>query len=222
MVRYDKSHFEVFAPDPKCADEVMDEAIARPRPSAFAQIAGIARMFAPAKPSAASKRREARDDRKCFTEFVMRSSYVRAFVGRSSEPYADGTGRFFDGNSMLFELSGGKYTYIGNEMFSFVPSERITSFKSPVMGSDVAYPWAVGEKRIYLMGERVYANNDDVEKVAAKSDFPYDFIYFRHLFAPNDVKGSSVATMRKRKAAAATYELAHKLPGFKLIRKRVV
>lgn len=61
-----------------------------------------------------------------------------------------------EGNSILLHV-GEKYVYIGSEIYEFSPKtgDTITSYFSDIGNSDVAYPYAVGEKFVYIMLDKV-------------------------------------------------------------------
>ncbi len=61
------------------------------------------------------------------------------------------------GNSILAEISSGKYLYIGDTVFTFNTSGKspITKYISPVGNSDVPYPYALDSEFAYLMIENV-------------------------------------------------------------------
>lgn len=142
--------------------------------------------------------------KKCFVIPVLTSKFVRVFVGSSNE--VDANGPEFDGNTMLFEVPGGKYVCVSQDVTVFKPPERIESYHSPVYGSDVPYPYAVGATASYLVLARVTVPHAELQH--ANQD-PYDVAFFRHLrHAP---------TMHRM---AAAYRRSHPLAGLKVLRKR--
>jgi len=58
------------------------------------------------------------------------------------------------GTTMLFRV-GSKYVYVGSEMYEFSTDDVILKFYSDLGNSDVPYPYAVGEKYIYIMLDKV-------------------------------------------------------------------
>ena len=92
--------------------------------------------------------------------------YARAFVGK------DPTNPNFTGNSMLFDLGGNKYLFVGEKVFTFRPSSPIKKYVSPVGNSNVPYPYAVdSEGRSYLMIDEVVLARDLLE---SPSQDPYE------------------------------------------------
>ena len=58
------------------------------------------------------------------------------------------------GTAILCRI-GSKYMYIGKEIYEFSTNDVITKFYSDLGNSDVPYPYAVGEKYIYIMLDKV-------------------------------------------------------------------
>ena len=58
------------------------------------------------------------------------------------------------GTTMLFRV-GSKYVYVGSEMYEFTTNDVISKFYSDLGNSDVPYPYAIGEKYIYIMLDKV-------------------------------------------------------------------
>lgn len=194
LVRYNKTKFTVFEPVKEQEDLLFDTERAE-RPGVLSQIVGLF--------TGAYKKR--RDDfyarlKKIFTVPVMTSKYKRVFVGASH------TEEIEDGNTMLFEVDDGRYVCVSQNVASFKPPERIESYESPVHGSDVPYPYAVGTKASYLILERVTVPHSDLQH---PDQDPYEVAYF------GDVKHIPTANKKARE-----YAKAHPLPGFKLIRER--
>jgi len=65
----------------------------------------------------------------------------------------------FVGNTILLKLSEKQYIYIGGEIYRFdvITGDKITAFFSDVGNNDVPYPYAVGEKYIYILMEYAVA-----------------------------------------------------------------
>jgi hypothetical protein len=58
------------------------------------------------------------------------------------------------GTTVLFRV-GSKYTYVGSEMYEFTTNDVILKYYSDLGNSDVPYPYAIGEKYIYIMLDKV-------------------------------------------------------------------
>lgn len=81
-----------------------------------------------------------------------------------------------DGNSILCHIKGLEYLFIGREIYRFTAKAEIIEYKSPIHGTDVAYPYAIDEDgRYYLMRE-----NTVIEQLDGKTEDPYDYLYKRH------------------------------------------
>jgi hypothetical protein len=80
------------------------------------------------------------------------------FVGKKSPRggYDGLKPRQAEGNSLLVK-KGSKYIYIGSEIYEFTPFEEDTveRYYSDIGNNDVPYPYAIGQKYIYLMIENV-------------------------------------------------------------------
>lgn len=82
-----------------------------------------------------------------------------------------------DGNSILINHHGKKYTHIGSEIYDFDAQDDIVDYFSPVGNNDVPYPYAIGEKYIYLMLEKKYILKELIN-ITSKS--PYATYYNIH------------------------------------------
>lgn len=111
-----------------------------------------------------------------YNELAMTSPYVGVLVGKSSgiDHGRLETGRHCVGNSMLFFLPDGRCVCVASNVTAFTPPEPILDFKSPVIGSDVSYPYAVGEVNSYLFGEGCFVPHADLRY---PKQFPYHVAY---------------------------------------------
>lgn len=83
----------------------------------------------------------------------------------------------FIGNSVLLQLSDHQYVFIGESIFEFVSRDVIHTYKSPVGNSDVPYPYAYGDKYVYLMIEdRAIPLNEEYQEAVRFGD-PYENFY---------------------------------------------
>jgi hypothetical protein len=79
-----------------------------------------------------------------------------------------------EGNSILLHINGNKYRYIGSKIYDFTTSgDKIIKYYSNVGHSDVPYPYAIGEKYIYIMLDAVMV---PIELFDMKGDI-YDQYY---------------------------------------------
>ncbi len=86
---------------------------------------------------------------------VYKTPYKKLFVGDNSNHESDAA--YSKGNSILVHVSGNKYVYIGDRIYSFtaVPGDVIESYQSPIGNNDVPYPVAIGKTHIYFMLDAV-------------------------------------------------------------------
>ncbi len=100
--------------------------------------------------------------RYAWNVLVFQSSKVKnIFIGKSPKTrltlQSGGYGKDFDGNTVLIELLDGRAVFVGAIVYSFKPEGSILSYTSPVGGSDVPYPYAVGTLNVYFLEEQKYA-----------------------------------------------------------------
>ena len=98
---------------------------------------------------------------------IMDSKYIKIFVGDNelNEPDYDlkkGIGR---GNTVLLQTGKDEYTYIGDGIRSFKTKDGdvIEKYYSPVGNNAVPYPYAVGQKYVYLMLDNEYEPVEDFD-----------------------------------------------------------
>jgi len=62
------------------------------------------------------------------------------------------------GNTIVFQTGKGKYIFVGKGIHSFssINEDIIHNFYSPMGGNYDSYPYAVGDKYIYLLNEKKY------------------------------------------------------------------
>jgi hypothetical protein len=72
------------------------------------------------------------------------------FVGKTSP-----TGPKSPPGTAILCRVGSKYVYIGKEIYEFSTNDVISKFYSDLGNSDVPYPYAIGEKYVYIMLDKV-------------------------------------------------------------------
>ncbi len=99
------------------------------------------------------------------------------------------------GNTLLVQISDDLYVWIGREIYEF--KAEISSFYSPVYNNDVPYPYAIGEKFIYLLLEGKYI---PAGLIPAGVD-PYS-VYYKSTFTQDEINRttskSQIAQLRLR------------------------
>jgi hypothetical protein len=111
-----------------------------------------------------------------------------------------------EGNSILLGLGGNKYRFIGWDIYDFTTLEgdKIIKYYSDIGNNDVPYPFAVGEKYIYFLTEKVAV---PIELFNFKEDMYHQ--YYRRTqkgydeyspeFVKKHVKKLKVKIVQKRK-----------------------
>jgi len=86
---------------------------------------------------------------------LYKIDYIHVYLGRGNKKNEDG-------NTIIIQRSSSKYWFVGKCIFEWAlaSGDKIVKFMSPVGSSAVAYPYVVGQKYTYLMGESVYGPNN--------------------------------------------------------------
>ena len=89
---------------------------------------------------------------------LMDVIYEQLFLGDNgkNDPYW----RAFErGNNILMQTGKGKYLFVGKGILSFsaMKGDTIRRFYSPMGGNYDSFPYAVGDKYVYLLNEKKYA-----------------------------------------------------------------
>jgi hypothetical protein len=87
---------------------------------------------------------------------LMDVKYEQLFLGEKNDPYW----RAFErGNTILMQTGKGKYLFVGKGILSFSckNGDTIRRFYSPMGGNYDSFPYAVGDKYVYLLNEKRYA-----------------------------------------------------------------
>jgi hypothetical protein len=87
---------------------------------------------------------------------LMDVKYEQLFLGEKNDPYWRA---FEKGNNILMQTGKGKYLFIGKGILSFsaMKGDTIRRFYSPMGGNYDSFPYAVGDKYVYLLNEKKYA-----------------------------------------------------------------
>jgi hypothetical protein len=97
------------------------------------------------------------------------TKYVQMFIGK--DPH--NKGKRYDGNSLLIQTGKKDFVFVGWKVYKMKIDDDIVGYKSPIIGSDVHYPYAVGAKNTYLFLEETYIPN---EMIVGHKD-PYLVLY---------------------------------------------
>ena len=112
------------------------------------------------------------------------------------------------GNSILLNLSGNKYVFIGDFVFEFETPDNIEGFYSMIGNSDVPYPVAVGEKNVYFLiqkGQYGYLSRDHFEDFPNKHSWgltSYARLWGHGPFAPDIPMPTAMEKAHKENRAA--------------------
>lgn len=114
-------------------------------------------------------------------EAVVSFDCQRVFIGKSPlnamTEFSGGHGPDFDGNTILLDLGGGEYVYIGGWIKKFKCEKEIVEYISHVGNNDVPYPYAIDSNgEYYLIIEDVIVSGVPEES----KDEPYTYYYHKH------------------------------------------
>ena len=84
---------------------------------------------------------------------LMDVKYEQLFLGEKNDPYWRAYER---GNTILMQTGKGKYLFVGKGILSFSckNGDTIRRFYSPMGGNYDSFPYAVGDKYVYLLNEK--------------------------------------------------------------------
>lgn len=66
-------------------------------------------------------------------------------------------------NSILIQIKENEYIYVGSEIYQFETNDIILEYVSPVGNSDVPYPVAYSNEKVYFMLDNKFINHNDLE-----------------------------------------------------------
>jgi len=115
-------------------------------------------------------------------EFIAEQIFIGNSPKSAITEEVDAFGPDYDGNSFLLYLSGLKYVFIGDCIYSFTSYDMIETYISNVGNNDVPYPYAIDKSgNIYLMIENIVLMNGVSRMKQAKKNDKFkdskDFIY---------------------------------------------
>jgi hypothetical protein len=129
---------------------------------------------------------------------IVDTSYKRVFVGDNllGATGVSPKGKY-PGNSILIKTGDGKYIYAGEQVYAFetIGKEDIKEYYSPVGNSEVAYPYAVGEKHTYFMLDKEALSNEALD---LKRDAYPQFYKLQFSGKPYDSKKIKAKMIHKR------------------------
>jgi hypothetical protein len=111
---------------------------------------------------------------------LMDVKYEQIFIGDNelNDPYWAFKRGVAKGNTILLQTSKDKYLFIGKGILSFSTKDgdTIRKFYSPIGGNYDSFPYAIGDKYVYLLNDKKYAPIDefDIKKDFIKQYYCYD------------------------------------------------
>ena len=108
---------------------------------------------------------------------LMDVKYEQLFLGDNG--MNDAYWRVFErGNNILFQTGKGKYLFVGKGILSFsaMNGDTIRRFYSPMGGNYDSFPYAVGDKYVYLLNDKKCAliSEFDMTKDVIRQYYCYD------------------------------------------------
>ena len=155
------------------------------------------------------------DRTKLYTHLIKQYSNVKKVL-----PGRDYSGYSKHGNSILLELPGSKYVYVGECIYEFTSQEPILKYYSWLGNSDVPYPVAISKNYAFFMLDKVYIARSEFPKGVDWAD-AYGAFY-GHKYWPEEPKksGKSKAYNPRESAKNAAQLKKIKMKGVKMIHKR--
>eukprot|EP01117_Protostelium_nocturnum_P005898 TRINITY_DN2120_c0_g1_i1.p1 TRINITY_DN2120_c0_g1~~TRINITY_DN2120_c0_g1_i1.p1 ORF type:complete len:213 (-),score=46.92 TRINITY_DN2120_c0_g1_i1:79-717(-) len=95
---------------------------------------------------------------------------------------------FGDGNSVLIELEGNKYVYVGSVVYGFSLEDPVKTYFSPLGNSDVPYPYAITKGGKYLVMEDFTKDESHIVTYRAPAGFEEDPYWNDKLEKADEVK----------------------------------
>lgn len=89
--------------------------------------------------------------------------YKHIFIGDDPLKISPYWNKSFKGNSILLELSKGKYMFIGWDIYEFSTTDEIMQYYSYVGNNDVPYPYAIGKTSSYLLIDKMQIKNEYID-----------------------------------------------------------
>jgi hypothetical protein len=111
---------------------------------------------------------------------LMDVKYDRIFIGDNelNDPYWAFKRGVAKGNTILLQTGKDKYMFIGKGVLSFSTKngDTIRKFYSPIGGNYDSFPYAIGDKYVYLLNDKKYApiGEFDTTKDVCKQYYCYN------------------------------------------------
>lgn len=126
--------------------------------------------------------------------------------------------KHFIGNSLLLQLSGNKYIYIGSEIYEFTMEDKYESYFSMIGRNDVPYPVILGSENVYFMLYKCYVPRSNFPAIKTKVQWENAYAYFYGSI--NAETGEDVPYENVLKKKFSPEKNSKKMKGLKAIQKR--
>lgn len=112
-----------------------------------------------------------------YTQKIKTFTTKNIYIGKSPKnemtKFSGGYGEKWDGNTILLELTGNKYVYLGETIteITLQKGDKVEEYWSPVGNNAVPYAFILGKKNVYFMWDMMYVSRDklfegvDMDKV---------------------------------------------------------
>ena len=142
------------------------------------------------------------------------------FVGRStgkplSADHDPKESKYFVGNSILLQLSGKKYMFIGAKIYEFEMEDEVEHYFSMIGRNDVPYPVLLGKKNVYFMLDKTFISRDYFPIVKTKTQWEEAYMYYYGALSTETDESYPHDQVMKRKHSLEKY--ATKMKGYKKI-----
>lgn len=111
-----------------------------------------------------------------FDELVLKiDKYTKLFIGTNTNKFDGYYSEKFIGNSILIEIKPKEYIFIGKDVYKFITETPIIKYYSIMGNSDIPYPFAISQDKIYLMIENMCFDVGHWNKIRDPYLVYYDF-----------------------------------------------
>ena len=128
-------------------------------------------------------------DQPDYSILVHNTKFQKVMLGKCNAQLCDRVPGEL-GNTILANLGGNKYLYIGEKVYEFKTKQPILSFDSPVGNNDSPYPFAKTQEQIILFVENAVISNsliddtkfneEDSANWDRKDPYYYYYAWFEH------------------------------------------
>ena len=150
-----------------------------------------------------------------YDKLIKKYNIKKIYIGKSTGyPYGDHSKnlKYFDGNSILLQLTQKNFVYIGSIIYEFILNDEVEKYYSMVGRNDVPYPVLLGKKNVYFMNDKEYVNRDKFPKNMKKSNWEGAYVLYYN----------GVWDNKQKKYITNSYDkYSQKMKNIKIIYKRL-